>query len=91
MAANKMDMNVKKGIVYAQNFIDGEFEDAAAGYVDSHNPVVMEELKYTDYLLLSSYCHPMVSQFTDWCGGSLRTECWHLDKVTVESGASESS
>ena len=39
MATNKMDMNVKKGIVYAQNYIGGEFEDAAAGYVDSHNPV----------------------------------------------------
>jgi len=42
MAAYKMDMNVKKGIVYAQNFIDGEFEDAAAGYVDSHNPATGE-------------------------------------------------
>ena len=38
---NKMDMNVKKGIVYAQNYVGGEFEDAAAGYVDSYNPVRM--------------------------------------------------
>ena len=37
-----MDMNVKKGLVYAQNYIAGEFEDAAAGYVDSHNPVRSE-------------------------------------------------
>ena len=46
MATNKMDMNVKKGIVYAQNFIGGEFEDAAAGYVDSHNPVWKLMLKF---------------------------------------------
>ena len=39
MATNKMNMNVKKGIVYAQNYIGGKFEDAAAGYVDSYNPV----------------------------------------------------
>ena len=39
MAAAKMDMNIKKGIVYAQNYIGGGFEDAAAGYVDSFNPV----------------------------------------------------
>ena len=54
-----MEMNVKKGLVYAQNYIAGEFEDAAAGYVDSHNPVGMEELKYTCDLQ-SSYCHPLV-------------------------------
>ena len=60
MANNfKMEMNVKKGLVYAQNYIAGEFEDAAAGYVDSHNPVGMEELKYTCDLQ-SSYCHPLV-------------------------------
>ena len=57
MAANKMDMNVKKGIVYAQNYIGGEFEDAAAGYVDSHNPVRMKFHIFAGLFKLQGCCN----------------------------------
>ena len=37
-----MDRNTKKGIVYAQNYILGEFEDSEGDFIDSVNPATGE-------------------------------------------------
>ena len=37
-----MDRNTKKGIVYAQNYILGEFEDSEGDFIDSMNPATGE-------------------------------------------------